>query len=402
MPLDIAANCPLATQLADRLRAERTQLTQRWLDRIVARVDIDARRIFPTDDLLDHVPLLIDGIAAYVEDPVQELAADAPVVAKAMELGELRHRQRFDAHEIHKEYEILGGVLFGFLARTADELDGPCTRGELLICAHRLFRALAVIQQATTAQFLERRAEAVREREERLRTFNRAITHELKNHLNAIMGAGEVLALAGPCESEPGVEVIRRNARAMQERFDGLLELTLLEEDARQQRHVLLPQAVAEVVRQLRELAAARGVELRAPSAHLAPVEVPAAAVELALSNYISNAIKYSDPSKPSRWVEIAGSVQQTQSGGDGELVVRVRDNGLGVPAAARAGLFERFTRAHDDMVTGVEGTGLGLSLVRDTLTRLGGRAWAEFPGPDTVFAFGLPCRRAHDELDET
>ena len=184
----------------------------------------------------------------------------------------------------------------------------------------------------------------------------------------------------------------------MQERFDGLLELTLLEEDARQQRHVLLPQAVAEVIRQLRELAAARGVEVRALSADLAQVEVPAAAVELALSNYISNAIKYSDPSKPSRWVEITGSLQQGHSGGDGELVVRVRDNGLGVPAGARAGLFEPFTRAHDDTVTGIEGTGLGLSLVRDTMAGLGGRAWAEFSDTDTVFAFALPCRREHDD----
>ena len=81
-----------------------------------------------------------------------------------------------------------------------------------------------------------------------------------------------------------------------------------------------------------------------------------------------------------------------------GELVVRVRDNGLGVPVAARARLFEQFFRAHGDTVTGVEGTGLGLSIVRETVASLGGRAWAEFPDEGgSVFGFSLPSRRQED-----
>src|SRR5690242_21059596 len=53
-------------------------------------------------------------------------------VAKAMELGELRHSQGFDAYELLKEYELFGGILFAFMTRTVDEIDQPCTRGELL------------------------------------------------------------------------------------------------------------------------------------------------------------------------------------------------------------------------------------------------------------------------------
>src|SRR5688572_5104271 len=82
--------CPLAPALADRIRGAREELTRRWLDRISARVALDPNRIFPTDNLLDHMPILLDGIAAYIEDPAQEVPADAPVVAKAMELGALR------------------------------------------------------------------------------------------------------------------------------------------------------------------------------------------------------------------------------------------------------------------------------------------------------------------------
>ena len=75
--------CPLAPALADRIRESREELTHRWLERISARVSLEPNRIFPTDDLLDHVPLLIDGIADYLADPAQEVAADAPALRRA-------------------------------------------------------------------------------------------------------------------------------------------------------------------------------------------------------------------------------------------------------------------------------------------------------------------------------
>src|SRR3954465_10536775 len=105
-------DCPLAAALAEALRQSRTVLVRHWLDRIMARVSIDPNHVFPTDGLLDHVPLLIDGIADYLENPGAEGSTDMPVGGKALELGELRHRQGFDAYQIMKEYEILGGILF--------------------------------------------------------------------------------------------------------------------------------------------------------------------------------------------------------------------------------------------------------------------------------------------------
>jgi signal transduction histidine kinase len=399
-----SADCPLATVLAARLRAEREELTRRWLERIAARVSIDANRVFPTADLLDHVPLLIDGIAAYLENPADGIAGDIPVIGKATELGELRHQQGFDAYEIFKEYEILGGVLFSFLSRIVDGIDQPCTRSELLNCAHRLFHAVTLIQQVTTMHFLRRTNEQVREREERLRGFNRMVSHELKTRVGAIKGAHVLLGESwlDISQRERFLHMIGENAEGIDATLGNLLVLSRLENRVRQHRHVRLPQAVAEVVRQLREMARANSVIVKVAD-DLPDVEVDAAAIELSLTNYISNAIKYADPEKITRTVEIQGRVDRPDDATGETLIVEVHDNGLGVPADAKEQLFQRFFRAHDPTITGIEGTGLGLSIVRETVEGIGGRAWVESgANGGSIFAFAIPCRRGETRQPET
>ena len=391
-------NCTLAKVLASRMRDSRDDLTRRWLDRISARVSVDANRIFPTDALLDHVPHLILGIADYIENPQKVILSDVPVVAKAMELGELRFSQGFDEYELLKEYEIFGGILFAFLSRTADSIDEPCSRGELLACAHRLFLAVALIQQATLTHYLSLVKERLSEREQRLRAFNRTLSHELRNLMGTIGGAADILKLGSISEDQQRtmVSIIVRNTASMKVSLENLVELSRLDEDSRRTRHVSLPKAATEVVRQLREAARGQSVELKlAPD--LPAVEVNAAAFELCLSNLVANAIKYSDPGKPKRWVEIGARVN-TPAEGTAETIVIVRDNGLGVAEGKRSHLFERFFRAHEDSQGNIEGTGLGLSIVKETVAAMGGRAWAEFSGEGSVFYFSIPTRRSDDE----
>jgi signal transduction histidine kinase len=395
-----AMDCPLADTLAERMRQARDDLTRRWLDRISARVTLDPNRIFPTQDLLDHIPLLIDGIADYMEDPADEISADMAVVTKAAELGELRFSQGFGASQILKEYEILGGVLFSFLVDTVDTVEEECTRGELLACGQRLFRAIAVIQQVTTGHYLRKADGQVNRREERLRSFNRMVTHELKNGLTAVQGAVSMLQEAwiddDPAERQRFTAIIVRGATAIQDVLEDLLALSHTDGDARKQHNVLLPQVAAESARQLREMAADAGVAIRLDP-DLPRVEVDAAAVELCLTNYISNGIKYADPQEAERWVEVRAYWDGERDDGDC-LVIAVRDNGLGVPVDARDRLFQRFYRAGRD--DHVEGTGLGLDIVRETVEAIGGRAWAEFPddpGEGSTFKIALPARRASE-----
>jgi signal transduction histidine kinase len=346
------------------------------------------------------MPLVIGGIADFLEDPGEVLSGQSGTIAWAMELGALRYTQGFSQLELHKEYQLLGSILFAFLVRAARESRPPSDLGPVLECAHRLFQAIAVVQQATTAQFLQQMTSALAERENRLEAFHRALTHEMRNRVGATLGAAQVLDLPGLDQRERGelTRVIARNAETMRAMLENLLELSRAHAAPRQQRHVRLRAAVTEAVRQFREASERAAVVVRiAPT--LPDVEVNAAAVELVLANYLSNAIKYSDPDVPERRVEVRGTGPSDGLADHvGQVVIEVVDNGRGVPNAQRSRLFERFYRAHEATVPAIDGTGLGLSVVRETVGALGGQAWAEFPeGGGAIFAFSLPCRRAAD-----
>ena len=88
------------------------------------------------------------------------------------------------------------------------------------------------------------------------------------------------------------------------------------------------------------------------------------------LSNLIDNAIRYTQP---------GGHVTVRVSAADGSLLLSVEDDGLGIPEAEREAVLERFHRV---LGTGVEGAGLGLSIVREIVTSHGGQIRL-LSGPD-------------------
>ncbi|MFL5480926.1 MAG: ATP-binding protein [Gemmatimonadaceae bacterium] len=400
MPTDPATYpLQLAAILSDRLRTAKQELVTQWLNRITARVAISSKRVFPTHELLNHVPLLIEGIAGYLKRPERDIDAKAPVVAKAMELGALRHAQGFDAYEILKEYEMLGEIIFGFLADTSETVPGDYARRDFLICWQRLAQAMELIRQATMSHFLRLSDGQVNERESRLRKFNRTVAHELKNRINAISAASAALSQewVPPSERKEFEEIIAKNSRGLEKTLGSLESLSRTQADSRHCRNVLLPEAANEAVRELADAANAKGVDVRIAD-DLPPIEVDAAVVELALMNYVSNGIKYSDTGKQQKWVSISAAVEAPNTEHDREVVIRVADNGIGIPADRREQLFREFYRAHDETVTDAAGTGLGLSIVREAVEAIGGRAWAEFPeNQGSVFAFSVPSRRRED-----
>jgi hypothetical protein len=97
-----------AAIVAQRVTTERFTLAEQWLGRLRELLTVELNDVFPSDQLLDHIPLLIANIAAYLRAPAdEEIAANAAVIDKARELGLLRHEQKASVHQLLREYEVL-------------------------------------------------------------------------------------------------------------------------------------------------------------------------------------------------------------------------------------------------------------------------------------------------------
>ena len=101
------------------------------------------------------------------------------------------------------------------------------------------------------------------------------------------------------------------------------------------------------------------------------------------LVNLVENAIKYSPD---------GGVIEMGVEPAGGMVRFHVRDEGLGIPPAEQARIFEKFYRLDPDMTRGVGGTGLGLYICSELVERMGGRIWVESSaGEGSTFFFDLP-----------
>jgi anti-sigma regulatory factor (Ser/Thr protein kinase) len=77
-----------ASVIAQRIAAERIALSAQWLARLREILTVTPNDVFPSEQLLDHIPVIVDQIAGYLSAPAdEEIAANAAVMDKARELG---------------------------------------------------------------------------------------------------------------------------------------------------------------------------------------------------------------------------------------------------------------------------------------------------------------------------
>lgn len=379
--------------IAERIRTNHGVIASRWLERLRELLPIGTSEIFPSADLLDHIPSLIQELSDYVRMPEAEsVAANTTVLAKAQELGRLRHAQRASVHQLLQEYRILGSILTGFVREQVDLLQLSPTAPDTLNVLARLQESVGVLLQTTVDTFVAEYADTITRQTARLESFSRMVSHELRQPLGALQYAGHLLQSSAGDEAQRArcVDVINRNVSHLIDLTAKLETLCLMSDVGKQvhRQEIDLDALMHAVTRPLGEMAAARGVEIRVlPGARLVTLDV--ARVELILTNLASNAIKYSDPAKAERIVELSSSLE-----GDGSCRLRVRDNGLGIPRAVQPEIFQRFYRAHAerDKELGVGGSGLGLFIAQECVEALDGTIHVESePGVGTTFTVTLP-----------
>jgi signal transduction histidine kinase len=387
-----------AAVVSQRVSAERSVLAARWLNRLNELLLVEPNAVFPSDQLLDHIPTLIAEIAAYVKAPAdEEIATNAAVIDKAQELGSLRHEQRASVHQLLREYEILGELLEGFVIDETERLALHPTPAECFEVLRRMTRATRTLMRTTVDTFVSEYTTTIQERNERIKNFNRMASHELRTPIGTLLFASatlntDVIQLDSARVARIA-STISSNAERLSRLVTNLERLSRLTDslDMPSQQEVDLQALAAEVARQVDEMATARDVLIRINAAEVPPLLVDSARLELVLLNLVSNAIKYCDPSKPDRFVEVAASLTS-----DEMCAIIVRDNGLGIAERDQTAIFDRFFRAHShlDHALGVTGTGLGLAIVAECVRELDGSIRCESSlGSGTTFLISVPRR---------
>lgn len=243
----------------------------------------------------------------------------------------------------------------------------------------QLFVAMTLIIGLILASAREARAALSQE----LTTFAHRAAHDLRNPLTVIESWTAELssALAANPHGQPsGTPVMIAGIEQATARMRGLVD-ALLADAATSDRTptsvpVDLPDLVAEVAAEYGAAGQVRTVGIRTVAGD--PV-----LLRQLIDNLVANALKYV---RPGQLPDITVSTHRTAD----RIVVRVIDNGIGIPAGAHEWIFEPFRRAHDDAYPG---TGLGLSTCRRIVERHGGsmRALPRDDGPGSVFEFDLP-----------
>ena len=234
-----------------------------------------------------------------------------------------------------------------------------------------------------------KQAEAtMREADRRKDEFLALLSHELRNPLAPIMTAVQLMELQGDVATPREREVIKRQAQHLVRLVDDLIDVSRVARGkvTLARKRLELATVVAKALESAAPLLEERRHELRlsvAPEGLV--VDADDVRLTQVVSNLLTNAGRYTPP---------GGRIEVTGAREGAEVVIRVRDNGVGIDAGLLPHVFDMFVQGPRDPDRLQGGLGLGLSLVR-TLTELhGGKAFAHSDGPNrgSTFEVRLPA----------
>jgi len=350
-------------QMADHLQRMVTTLSQEQ-DRLASVLEYMADGVLITDD--EGRVQLINPAAARILDTSEgaALGRSFAVVVRHHQLIELWKRCRESGEEQVTAVEL--GRQGPFLQAIVTPLRGADTQGFLVI-----------LQDLTRVRLLE----TVR------RDFISNVSHELRTPLASLKALVDTLrdgALNDPPSAQHFLNRIETEVDAMTQMVQELMELSRIESGQVPLR--LQPISVADVVLQpverLRPQAERAGLQLAIDLPPGIPqVLVDAERMQQVVTNLLHNAIKFTPPS---------GKVTVSAVASGGEVIISVRDTGVGIPADDLPRIFERFYKV--DRARSGDGVGLGLAIAKHIVEAHGGCIWVESEeGQGSTFSFALP-----------
>jgi signal transduction histidine kinase len=208
--------------------------------------------------------------------------------------------------------------------------------------------------------------------------FVSTVSHELRTPLAAIYGAAMTLQRRDVALDEPQrdglLEVISSESDRLARIVNDILWASRLESG---RMSIAIERCdsttIATEIADAQRARAPQGIEFAlSTSPDLPPVAADPDKLRQILTNLIDNAIKYSPD---------GGRVELEIGRSGGRVRFRISDQGLGVPPAEQDRIFEKFFRLDPNLTRGVGGTGLGLYISRELVTRMNGRIWVDSDG---------------------
>jgi two-component system CheB/CheR fusion protein len=244
----------------------------------------------------------------------------------------------------------------------------------------------------------KRSEEALRITDRRKDTFLAVLAHELRNPLAPMRNALEILKRTEKSSTvnENALTTMGRQLSHMVRLVDDLLDLSRINSDKLelQRQPVALSLIISQAVETVRPMIAEAGHELA--------IDLPQELMELnadtvrlsqAFANLLNNACKYTNP---------GGHISLTATRGNGQVVVAIRDDGVGIPADLSPKIFDMFTQANRGLERQHGGLGIGLALVKRLVEMHEGEvtAGANPVGPGSEFRVTLPLVAAQNAVD--
>jgi PAS domain S-box-containing protein len=229
--------------------------------------------------------------------------------------------------------------------------------------------------------------DALKDADRRKNEFLAMLAHELRNPLAAINNAVQLTLRPGSEHSlEWSKAVIERQARHLARLLDDLLDVSRITQGKIQLRkeHVDLSPIITRAVEVVRPLFEKKRHTLNLAIAHgQLPVFADPTRLEQVLVNLLSNAAKYTEE----------GGHISVSAHRDGEVIVTVKDDGLGIPPEMLPHVFELFAQVDRTLDRSQGGLGIGLTLARSLVRMHGGaiEAASEGPGKGSEFTIRLP-----------
>jgi two-component system phosphate regulon sensor histidine kinase PhoR len=222
------------------------------------------------------------------------------------------------------------------------------------------------------------------------RDFVANVSHELKTPITSIKGFLETLregALKDPEHAERFLDIIIKHTDRLTAIVDDLLSLSRIERDAEKGEIALQDRRIAEVLdavsKACRKRAQLKDIKLEFEADDTIVAQINATLLEQAIVNLVDNAVKYSEPDQT--------VIVRAEKMGE-EAVIKVVDEGCGIPRDHLERIFERFYRVDKARSRKVGGTGLGLAIVKHIVSAHGGRITVESSiGKGSTFSIYLP-----------